>query len=57
MMRASGDATVGYVYSTGLVDDGGVYNAYGVRPVVSLANGTLVNFNGDGTSTNPYVVK
>ena len=29
----------------------------GVRPVVSLANGTLVNSNGDGTSTNPYVVK
>ena len=57
MMYANGYAFVGHVSSTGAVSDGQVNNAFGVRPVVSLANGTLVNFNGDGTSTNPYVVK
>ena len=50
-------ASVGYIYRTGAVDYDSVENAYGVRPVVSLADGTLVNSNGDGTSTNPYVVK
>ena len=29
----------------------------GVRPVISLKNGTLVSENGDGTSANPYIVK
>ena len=29
----------------------------GVRPVVSLASGTLVNLDGEGTTTNPFVVK
>lgn len=29
----------------------------GVRPVISLKNGTLVSENGDGTSANPYTVK
>ena len=29
----------------------------GVRPVVSLKHGTLVMKGGDGTPTNPYVVK
>ena len=68
---ANGGASVGTVDGTGRVyysdvsadfvgyDDiaGFVFDAHGVRPVVSLANGTLVNSNGDGTSTNPYVVK
>ena len=40
------------------VSEGYVHDdAFGIRPVISLANGTLVNSNGDGTSTNPYVVK
>ena len=52
-----GTAYVGDVYSIGSVGIDGVYRAYGVRPVVSLISGTLVNSNGDGTSTNPYVVK
>ena len=52
-----GSAYVGIVYSTGIVNDYGVSDAIGVRPVVSLISGTLVNSNGDGTSTNPYVVK
>ena len=50
-------ASVGRVTSTGYVIYGSVDFDSGVRPVVSLANGTLVNSNGEGTSTNPYVVK
>ena len=57
MLYDRGSASVGVVLSTGSVNGGGVNYAHGVRPVVSLANGTLVNSNGDGTSTNPYVVK
>ena len=53
-----GTAYVGRVTGTvGLVNSDAVGGAHGVRPVVSLADGTLVNSNGDGTSTNPYVVK
>ena len=48
-------AFVGTVYATGYVGDGNVYTARGVRPAVSLADGTLVT--GKGTRTNPYVVK
>ena len=50
-------ATVGYGNGTGYVSDAHVDSPYGVRPVVSLISGTLVEFDGDGTSTNPYVVK
>ena len=57
LMYADGAARVGYVYSAGFVGVDRVDSASGVRPVVSLANGTLVNSNGDGTSTNPYVVQ
>ena len=56
-MHSNGSAYVGVVNSGGFVGYGGVNYADGVRPVVSLADGTLVNSNGDGTSTNPYVVK
>ena len=53
-----GTAYVGRVTGTvGLVNSDAVSGAHGVRPVVSLADDTLVNSNGDGTSTNPYVVK
>ena len=55
MMDAYGRADVGCVFSSGIVRDGIVHGADGVRPVVSLANGTLVT--GSGTTTNPYVVK
>ena len=55
LMYSDGSANVGYVRSVGRVNDHGVRNVIGVRPVVSLANGTLVT--GDGTSTNPYVVQ
>ena len=48
--------------AVGRMDDGYVtdFNAsgnLGVRPVVSLISDTLVNSDGDGTSTNPYVVQ
>ena len=57
MLRDYGSAYVGCVTSPGYVGGSNVNYAGGVRPVVSLADGTLVNSNGDGTSTNPYVVK
>ena len=56
VMFVNGRAFVGYVDGTGSVGNDRVDVAVGVRPVVSLANGTLVNSNGDGTSTNPYIV-
>ena len=55
-MNTNGNAFVGRVFSTGNVNNN-VNGTFGVRPVVSLADGTLVETNGDGTSTNPYVVK
>ena len=50
-------AGVGYVLGAGRVAHSYVNNTRGVRPVVSLISGTLVTTDGDGTSTNPYVVK
>lgn len=55
LMYVNGNAFVGAVHNTGILYVDLV--SIGVRPVVSLANGTLVNSNGDGTSTNPYVVQ
>ena len=55
--NTSARATISIVTGGASFYDDVVNTIYGVRPVVSLANGTLVNFNGDGTSTNPYVVK
>ena len=55
MMDAYGRADVGCVFSSGIVRDGIVHGADGVRPVVSLANGTLVT--GEGTTIKPYVVE
>ena len=57
LLNDYGSASVGSVRSAGAVSTDYVNGAYGVRPVVSLADGTLINSNGDGTSTNPYVVK
>ena len=57
LMCADGAARVGYVYSAGYVGVDRVDSASGVRPVVSLISGTLVNSNGDGTSANPYIVQ
>ena len=57
-MNDVGKAFVGRVGITGLIANDDVSVTYcGVRPVISLKNGTLVNATGDGTSTNPYVVE
>ena len=55
LMTAGGYAYVGFVGNTGLVDVDYVYADNAVRPVVSLADRTLVT--GEGTTTNPYVVQ
>ncbi len=57
LLADRGYASVGEVYGAGAVYYATVSNASGVRPIVSLISSTLVNSNGDGTSTNPYVVK
>ena len=48
-------ATIGLVNSGACFSDDIVNTIYGVRPVVSLADGTLVT--GKGSTTNPYVVE
>ena len=55
MVDSERDVWIGYVSDTGDVSIHFVYFAFGVRPVISLANGTLVT--GEGTSTNPYIVE
>ena len=57
LMHDVGYAGVGRVISSGDMNAYNVNIAAGARPVVSLADSTLVNSNGDGTSTNPYVVQ
>ena len=44
------------VSSSGGTSFNSVYNNYGIRPVISLKS-TDVVVSGDGTSTNPYVIK
>ncbi len=58
-VNTSGAAGVTIVSSVGSVGSHYVTGngTDGVRPVISLADGTLVKSTGDGTSTNPYVVK
>ena len=56
-LNTRGVAVMGRIYNTGFIMDINVTDIIGVRPVVSLANGTLVNADGDGTSTNPYIVQ
>ena len=43
------------VDTAGVLDDNGVVNAFGVRPVVSVRPGTEY-IDGDGSKNNPYVV-
>ena len=57
LVDTTGNSYTGMVTSAGHVSDSHTNSAYGVRPVVSLKNGILVVSNGDGTSTNPYVVE
>ena len=51
-----GGANEFLVTSSGKLDSIGVKGAYGVRPAVSLKASTKFS-GGDGTATNPYVVK
>ena len=44
-----------YVHSSGALDSYNVYNAIGVRPMVSLKPGTVFT-SGDGSANTPYVV-
>ena len=58
MMYNNGITNMGFVSKAGRVDHDAVNNSsVGVRPVVSLASDTLVVSTGEGTTTNPYVVK
>ena len=57
MYTTGGYALVCAVISTGNVNDGHVSIASGVRPVVSLKSETIIESIGEGTTTNPYVVK
>ena len=56
LMTDSGNVRIGDIARTGNVGDSRVDNSDGIRPVVSLTGDTLVSLDGDGTSTNPYVV-
>ena len=51
---AGWSALVFPVYGSGYIDDYGVDDAYGLRPVVNLKSG--VTITGSGTKTDPYVV-
>ena len=56
ILSSNVNAFIGSVDIPSYVNYNHVYYNLGVRPVVSLASGTLVNSNGDGTSANPYIV-
>ena len=56
-MSTDGSTHVSLVISKGLVGDDFVYSVNGVRPVISLANDTLVSLSGIGTSGSPYLVE
>ena len=52
-----GSADIGSICSAAYMDDHYASNTYGVRPVISLKSGTVVEPTGEGTTTNPYVVE
>lgn len=49
-------ATNFYMESRGSLTWSSVNNAYGFRPVINLKADTQFKIDGNGTSTNPYVV-
>ena len=51
-----GNAFGRYIASDGYVHLNSVANAFGVRPAVSLATGTLYT-SGDGSMASPYIVE
>ena len=45
-----------YITGDGKIHTGYNDNSYGIRPVISLKSTDVVD-SGDGTSTNPYVIR
>ncbi len=56
MILDNPNVTVGQINNTSYIGSNYVQNESGVRPTISLKNGTLISPNGDGTCTNPYIV-
>ena len=52
---SSGSASGFYLYSGDYLYDSYVYNAYGVRPAISLKFGTSA-MNGTGVADDPWIV-
>ena len=50
-------ASVWVVYGRGGMNNSVAYYGYGVRPVINLKSTSEIIDGGDGTSTNPYVIK
>ena len=53
----SGNASVNGVVNNDSIIHDKVFSINGVRPVISLKSGTTLDPTGEGTSTNPYVVR
>ena len=56
-LQADAVSYTAFVYSPGFLSNGRANYARGVRPVISLKSGSLIEPVGDGTATNPYLVK
>ncbi len=54
---SSGGSVVGCFGSNGVINTCYVDDSIGVRPVISLKSETTIEPTGEGTTTNPYVVK
>ena len=57
LVNSGSVAYCGAVYNSGCVLASAVNVSSGVRPVISLKSGTVVESTGEGTATNPYIVK
>ena len=57
VLYTGGYAAVGIIFNAGSVGSSYVNSELGVRPVISLKSGTVIEPTGEGTTTNPYVVK
>ena len=56
-LDALGAAGVSQIDSDSYINYSNVSYNFGVRPVISLKSGTVVEPTGEGTTINPYVVK
>ena len=57
LVNSGSVAYCGAVYNSGCVLASAVNVSSGVRPVISLKSGTVVESTGEGTATNTYIVK